>query len=88
MTREIHHKLFARLFPLLIMMGLGFATPALAGGSYQNTQGDNSQGDNAQGNDGQGFGGPAIPEPSAWLAMGAGFLLVAPYLRSRSRTRR
>jgi len=70
--------LLARLLPLCLVIGLSLAAPTHAWG------GD----DNNQGNEDQGNSGPAIPEPSALLAMGAGLLVVGSYLRSRIRTRR
>jgi hypothetical protein len=70
--------LLAQLLPLVLVMGLSMAAPAHAWGG-----GDNSQGDDNQGDDGG--RGPAIPEPSAWLAMGVGLLVVGPYARSRFR---
>jgi hypothetical protein len=76
--------LLAGLLPLSLVLGLSLAFPAHAGGANDNTQGSNSQGDNGQGNE-PGGKGPAVPEPSSWLVMGAGLLVVGPYLRNRFR---
>jgi hypothetical protein len=80
--------LLAQLFPLFLVMGLSMAAPAHAWGGNTSSWGsifswdDNNQGDE------DGGPGPAIPEPSAWLAMGVGLLVVGPYARKHFRAQR
>ncbi len=75
------HTLLARLLPLSLAIGLCLAAPAYAGGG-------NSQGDNNHGNEDGGGPGPSIPEPSGWLAMGVGLVVVGSYARSHFRPQR
>ncbi len=69
--------LVRRLLPFSLAIGLCLAAPAYASGGN----------DNSQGNE-QGGPGPTIPEPSAWLAMGAGLLVVGAYARGRGQPQR
>jgi len=80
MRKSIRHMLLGRFLPLLTVIGISFAAPPFAWGSGSGNQGN--QGNQNQGN------GPTIPEPSAWLAMGAGLLVFGSYVRSRTRTPR
>ena len=87
MLKNLLHSLLTRLLLLSLVMGISLAAPAYAGGN-DNNQGDNKQGDNNQGNEDQGGRGPTIPEPSGWLAMGVGLLVVGSYLRGRRQVQR
>jgi len=73
-------SLVAHLLPLCLVVGLSLAAPAHAWG------GDNQDG-NSQGEE-TGRRGPATPEPSSWLALGVGLLVVGPYVRNRLRPQR
>jgi hypothetical protein len=83
-----YRALLAGLLPLFLVIGLSLAAPDHAWGGVYNNQDGNNQDGNNQGYPRQWNGGPAIPEPSAWLAMGVGLLVVAPYARKRFRTPR
>jgi hypothetical protein len=83
MRKNAFHSLLARLLPLAVVLGLCLAAPAYAGSEDGNSQGSDDQGGGSPRY--QGHTGPAIPEPSGWLAMGVGLLVAAPYLRSRGR---
>jgi len=83
MRKNNLHSLLAGFLPLALGVVLCLAVPAHAGGNSQGGN-NNSQGGNNQGYQGR-PAGPAIPEPSGWLALGVGLLVAAPYLRSRGR---
>jgi len=78
------HSFLARLLPLMVVVGLCLTAPAYAGSQGGNNQGQDG---NNQGDQGR-RAGPAIPEPSGWLALGVGLLVAGPYLRSRGRRER
>jgi hypothetical protein len=85
MTTTRFRSLVAHFLPLSLAVGLSLAAPAHAW--IGDDQDGNSQGDDNQG-DGRARGGPALPEPSSWLAMGVGLLVVGPYVRNRLRPQR
>lgn len=73
--------LLAQLLPLLLVTGLTVAAPA-----YAWTWTWNNWTWNNYGSDGDREGAPpAIPEPASWLVMGAGLLVVVPYVRNAIR---
>jgi len=82
------HSLPVRLLPLCLVMAMCLAAPVYArhdgkdGGKWTH-DGDNNQGNADKWNPDEGGPGPAIPEPSGWLAMGLGLMVVGPYARSR-----
>jgi hypothetical protein len=68
--------LLAQLLPLFLVTGLTVAAPAYAW-TWNNWTWNN------YGSDGVGGGvPPAIPEPASWLVLGAGLLVVVPYVRN------
>lgn len=88
---------------LLLSLALAFclAAPAYAGSDWFGggnwTSGDEGNpgkgtwgiGDKDGGRwGGEGGPGPAIPEPSGWLLMGAGLVAVGPYIRRRRQPKR
>ena len=86
--------LLVQLLPLSLVMGICLASPAYAGDEHftlhERVEGKNgnwvNSGDNDR-SDHEGIKkgpGPAVPEPSSWLAMGVGLLVVGRFLRRSS----
>jgi hypothetical protein len=87
-----------RLLPLSLVMGICLASPAYAdhdsSGRQDRLERNNGDGgrnwidggdDDRSEHDGSTKGpGPAMPEPSSWLAMGVGLLVVGRFLRRPS----
>lgn len=92
MLKGLLHSLPVRHLPLCLVVAMCLAAPAHArhygndGGKWTN-EGDNNQ-ENDNGGKDEGGPGPAIPEPSGWLAMGLGLMVVGPYVRSRCQPQR
>jgi hypothetical protein len=80
--------LIAQLLPLLLVTGLSVVAPAHAWGGNTSSWGNIFSWDDHNAGSDDGGPGPAIPEPSAWLAMGVGLLVVGPYARRRFRGQR
>ena len=89
-----HRLLLVQLLPLSLVMGICMASPAYADHDHftrhERVEGDkgnwiNGGDDDRSEQDGLKKGpGPAIPEPSSWLAMGVGLLVVGRFLRRSS----
>jgi len=91
-------NLLVRPLLLSLVMGICLASPAYADDDHfgkqdrlERNDGDggrhwfNGGDDDRSGGDGTKKGpGPAVPEPSSWLAMGVGLLVVGRYLRRSS----
>jgi hypothetical protein len=93
MLKSLLHSLPLRLLPLYLVLAMCLAAPAYAGhddkdGGKWTHEGDNIQGIDNKSDKDEGGPGPAIPEPSGWLAMGLGLMVVGPYARSRCQPQR